>query len=431
MTLDETHDPSRQSWVETANGHADFPIQNLPFGMFAGSDGRARAGVAIGDFIICLESAQAAGLLPMLGDEDVASVARLMSLPATTRLALRATLSDLLSNPVHRKAAEPLLHDSRRCQMLLPMPIGDYTDFYVGIHHATNIGKLFRPDNPLLDNYKWVPIGYHGRASSVHPSGVDFRRPLGQRRAPGADAPHFGPSTRLDFELELAVWIGEPVERGEGLPLDQAEAHIAGLGLLNDWSARDIQAWEYQPLGPFLAKNFHSTVSPWIVTTEALAPFHIATMPRPADDPQPLAYLDSPRDRASGGYAIELEVAILTAAMREAGMAPHVISRSHAAHMYWTVSQMVTHHVVNGCDLRTGDLLGTGTISSPTPEGYGSLMELTRGGGEPIALPGGETRSFVEDGDEILLSATARQDGYVPIGFGSCRAMVLPARDQR
>ncbi len=312
--------------------------------------------------------------------------------------------------------------------MHLPAHIGDYSDFYVGIHHANNVGKQFRPDNPLLPNYKYVPIGYHGRASSIRPSGVPLVRPKGQRKPPEAEAPVFGPTVRLDYELELGVWIGAGNTLGDAIPIDRAADHIAGFCVLNDWSARDFQAWEYQPLGPFLAKNFHSTISPWVVTPEAMAPFRIAQPPRPEGDPAPLAYLSSAADQAHGALAIELEVRLTTHAMRQEGLGPQRLSHGPASNMYWTVNQIVTHHASGGCNLQPGDLMGTGTISAPDREGFGSLMELTAGGKEPITLQSGETRAFLEDGDEIILRAVASANGFISIGFGECRAIVLPSR---
>ncbi len=425
--IDETHDSARSSWVASANGHADFPVQNLPYGIFAPANGAARAGVAIGDAILDLPAAIDAGLLPATPALHGTTLNALFALPAEERLALRRRLSALLSDPAHRAAAEPLLHQAAECTLSLPAAIGDYTDFYVGIHHATNVGKLFRPDNPLLPNYKYVPIGYHGRASSIRPSGTPLVRPSGQRKAPDSDTPSYGPARRLDYELELGIWIGRGNALGERIPIGEAADHVAGFCLLNDWSARDLQAWEYQPLGPFLAKNFMSTISAWVVTVEALAPFRIAQPPRPNGDPQPLPYLSDADDQAHGALAIELEVSLRTAKMRDAGLAPHRLSRGPAANMYWTVAQIVAHHASNGCNLNPGDLLGTGTISGPTDGGCGSLLEISHGGSAPIELPTGEKRSFVKDGDEIFLSATARADGFVPIGFGACAGLVLPA----
>ena len=429
FAIDETHSPDLTSWVETAQGDPDFPIQNLPYGIFATDELGARAGAAIGDMILDLRGAAELGLI----DSQLAPALRggtlnaLLALPAELRRRLRTQLSDLLANEQHESVLRPLLHPAAECSLRLPAEIGDYTDFYVGIHHATNVGSLFRPDAPLLPNYKYVPIGYHGRASSVRPSGEPVVRPSGQRKAPDASAPEFGPSRRLDHELELGVWVAEGNRLGEPIPIAEAPRRIGGICLLNDWSARDLQAWEYQPLGPFLAKNFHSTVSPWVVTPEALAPFWQAQPARPDGDPAPLAYLWNEEDQRHGALGIELEAAISSARMREAGMAPHLLSRGPASNMYWTIAQILTHHASNGCNLRPGDLLGTGTISGASRESCGSLLEITRGGAEPIELPTGETRTFVEDGDEVILSARARREGFAAIGFGECRAAVLPA----
>lgn len=425
--IDETHDPARTSWVAGADGHPDFPVQNLPYGIFSPAGGAPRPGVAIGDHILCLKGAAQAGLVPSAETLSGTTLNALFALPASARLALRRRLSALLSDPARREAITPLLFEADACTPHLPAAIGDYTDFYVGIHHATNVGRQFRPDQPLLPNYKWVPIGYHGRASSIRPSGVPVVRPNGQRKPPDADAPDYGPSRRLDYELEIGVWIGAGNALGTTIPIGEAGGHVAGFCLLNDWSARDLQAWEYQPLGPFLAKNFQTTVSPWVVTTEALAPYRIAQPPRPEGDPAPLPYLWDEGDQAAGALGIELEVSILTAAMRAAGMAPHRLGQGPARNMYWTVAQIVTHHAANGCNLNPGDLLGTGTISAPDDTGLGSLLELGRGGAQPVTLPGGETRAFLQDGDELILAGTARAAGRVPIGFGACRAVVMPA----
>ena len=424
---DATHDPALRSWVESANGHAEFPIQNLPLGIFIPpGGGAARAGVAIGDLVLDLAAAPVA--------EDMREAAAggtlnaIFALGAGPRRALRERLSLLLSEGGGQRAGvEPHLYSMAECTLHLPARIGDYTDFYVGIHHAVNVGRVFRPDNPLLPNYKHVPIGYHGRASSVRVSGTPVRRPKGQIKAPDAEAPRFAPCERLDYELEVGIWIGLGSALGDSIPVGEAEAHVAGYGLLNDWSARDIQAWEYQPLGPFLAKNFGSTVSPWVVTPEALEPFRIAQPPRPPGDPAPLPYLLDPQDQARGAFDIGLEVLILTARMREEGMAPHRVALSNTRHMYWTVAQMVAHHSSNGCDLNPGDLLGSGTISAPDAGGFGSLLEASRGGKEPVPLPSGEVRRFLEDGDEVILRAHASRAGFASIGFGDCRATVLPA----
>lgn len=431
--LDATHDPARRSWVASAEGHPDFPIQNLPLGVFSPPGGEPRGGVAIGGKILDLAAALAAGLFDgeVLRAAEAASGPTLnafLALGAGPRRALRQRLSAILvEGSAARDQAERCLHRAADCAMHLPAAIGDYTDFYVGIHHATNVGKLFRPDNPLLPNYKWVPIGYHGRASTIVPSGVPVRRPNGQRKRPEEAEPSFGSCRNLDYELELGIWIGPGNEQGTPIPIGQAAEHVAGYGLLNDWSARDVQAWEYQPLGPFLAKSFASTVSPWIVTPEALAPFRIAQPARPQGDPAPLGYLLDERDQRTGAFDIELEVLILTERMRAAGHQPQRLALSSTRHMYWTVAQMVAHHTSNGCSLRPGDLLGSGTISAPERDGYGSLLEITRGGKEPVALPDGETRAFLEDGDEVTLRARARREGAAPIGFGECRAVVLPA----
>lgn len=421
--LDQTHDPKLASWVDSAQGHADFPIQNLPFGLFSPAHEAPRPGVAIGDHILELEALVAAGLLR----EVPAALEPVLATPAL-RKALRTSLWRLLSDSEYRAAAEPYLHAAADCRMHLPVRIGDYTDFYVGIHHAMNVGALFRPDNPLLPNYKHVPIGYHGRASSVRVSGEPVVRPTGQTRAPDAEAPTFGPSKRLDFELELGVWIGPGNALGQPIAIADAAQHIGGFCLLNDWSARDLQAWEYQPLGPFLAKNFLTTISPWIITPEALEPFRMAQVARPATDPHPLPYLWSKTDQATGAIALDLEVALSTAGMRAAGQPPHILTQSAARHMYWTFAQIVTHHASGGCNLQTGDLLGTGTLSGDTPGSQGSLLELSAGGKKPVTLDNGEERSFLLDGDEIMLRARAVKEGFVTIGFGECRGVVMPAK---
>jgi fumarylacetoacetase len=428
--IDTTHDPALQSWVISANGHPDFPIQNLPLGIFSRDGAPPCAGVAIGDHILDLTALRDATLVPSdaLNAVTGSTLNAFLAMGAAMRQALRVELSEVLAAGSAAQAyAAALLHDAAACTLHLPASIGDYTDFYTGIHHATAIGKLFRPDAPLLPNYKYVPIGYHGRASSVRPSGVAFRRPSGQRKAPDTAAPEFGPCRNLDYELELGVWIGAGNEAGAPIPMAHAADHIAGYCLLNDWSARDIQAWEYQPLGPFLAKSFATTISPWIITPEALAPFRIAQPPRPDGDPAPLPYLWDDADQAHGAFDITLDVLLLTPAMRAAGTPPHRVSRGNTRHAYWTMAQLVAHHSSNGCDLRPGDLCGSGTLSGPTPDSLGSLMELSGNGRSPIALPNGETRRFLEDGDEVLLCARAEAPGAVTIGFGSCRAMVLPA----
>lgn len=420
--IDHTHDPKLTSWVPGADGHADFPVQNLPYGIFSIDGGSKRPAVAIGDKL--LDLAAITWLLPV--EVTGSTLNALFALVPERRIALRHKLSELLSDERHRAAIAPHLHDQSAVTMHLPAAIGDYTDFYVGIHHANNIGRQFRPDNPLLPNYKYVPIGYHGRASSIRPSGVPVIRPKGQRKPPEAETPVYGPSTRLDYELEMGVWIGRGNPLGEPIPIAEAADHIAGFCLLNDWSARDFQAWEYQPLGPFLAKNFQSTVSPWVVTAEALAPFRIPQPARAEGDPKPLPYLWDEADQQGGALAVDLAVHLLTARMRDAGQAPHRLSQGPATNMYWTVAQIVTHHASNGCNLNPGDLLGTGTISAATDDGFGSLTELSRGGTQPVGLPNGEERAFLADGDEVILTARAHADGYASIGFGECRATVLP-----
>lgn len=422
---DETHDPSLTSWVPTAEPGSDFPVQNLPLGIFSEAKGRRRPGVAIGDYI--LDLAAVADLLDEEWREDLAQPVLngwLARGPGKHR-ALRERLSEILSDERYRDDVEPQLIGQSEVRMHVPCLIGDYTDFYVGIHHATNVGRQFRPENPLLPNYKYVPIGYHGRASSVRVSGEDVIRPKGQRKPPDANAPDYGPSSRLDYELELGLWIGRGNRLGEPIPVSEAAEHIAGWCLLNDWSARDIQAWEYQPLGPFLAKNFLTSVSPWIVTSEALAPFRRPVPSRPKGDPEPLPYLQSEDDSA---LSIEIEVTLTTEKMRQEGLVPRVLSRGNAsAAMYWSAAQIVTHHASNGCNLQPGDLIGTGTLSTESDEGLGSLLEISRGGKQPVSLPSGETRSFLEDGDEVTLRAWCEGEGAVRIGFGECVGRMVAA----
>jgi len=424
---DATNDPALTTWVESAQG-SDFPVQNLPLGIFSVGQRRRRPGVAIGDYVLDL-----VGIADLLDEdwrEDLSQPVLngwLARGPERER-ELRLRLQELLSDERYRDDVEPELVGQTEARMHVPCLIGDYTDFYVGIHHATNVGKQFRPDNPLLPNYKYVPIGYHGRASSVRASGEPVIRPNGQRKAPDADVPEFGPSRRLDYELELGLWIGRGNELGQSIPIGEAAGHIAGYCLLNDWSARDIQAWEYQPLGPFLAKNFLTSVSPWIVAPDALQPFRVAMPPRPAGDPQPLAYLDDPSDRETGALGIRLEVTLSTERMRTAGLAPHVLSHGSAdAAMYWSPAQILAHHSSNGCNLQPGDLIGTGTLSIDSDQGLGSLLEISQGGKQPIELPTGETRSFLEDGDEITLRAWCEADGAVRIGLGECVGRVVPS----
>ena len=419
MTLDPTLNPELQSWVTSANkDDTDFPIQNLPFGRFRlAEESGWRIGVAIGDHILDL---RAAGLIE---HQDMAQV---LSLTLSERRALRAAISAGLATGSGLEASwSAALTPQAQATLGLPCDIRDYTDFYVGIHHATAVGKLFRPDAPLLPNYKWVPIGYHGRASTVNASGHSFKRPMGQLKAPDAEAPCLAATQRLDLELEIGIILGQGNEQGTPINIDQAEDHIFGLTLFNDWSARDIQAWEYQPLGPFLAKNFASTISPWMVTMEALAPFRQG-FAHPESDPQPLPYLSSTANSAQGAFDIELEVWLTTPAMRAAGLVGECIATSnYASAAYWTAAQLVTHHTVNGCAMNPGDLLGSGTLSGTARHQAGSLLEMTSGGKEPITLGNGETRTFLHDGDTITLKGYCQRAGYRRIGLGECTATVI------
>lgn len=433
--LNETHDPALQSWVMSANAAGgDFPIQNLPFAVYrrAGSGEAWRIGVAIGGQILDLAAAEARGVFAGVAAEAAkactdASLNPLMALGMARWSALRLALSRLLRVGSDAESTlRPCLIAQAGAEYDLPATIGDYTDFYTSIHHATRVGRLFRPDNPLLPNYKWVPIGYHGRSSSIGVSGQAFPRPLGQMLPPGADTPCFGPSRRLDYELELGVFIGSGNAIGKTIPIDEADAHVFGLCLLNDWSARDIQAWEYQPLGPFLSKSFATTISPWVVTLEALAPYRVKWL-RPDDDPQPLPYLESAANRARGAFDIQLQVLIETARMREASEPPAALSQTSFRHAYWTIAQMVAHHTVNGCNLRPGDLLGSGTQSGATLDEAGSLLELSSGGRQAVVLPNGESRTFLEDGDSVVMRAWCGKPGAARIGFGELTGRVLPA----
>jgi len=423
-SIDETHDPALTSWLASANETAtDFPIQNLPFGRFRSKQsGGWRIGVAIGDHVLDLARAK-------LINTD--SMNELMALPRSEHVRLRRAISAGLRSGSTKQAqfAETLV-PMDGITLGVPCEIGGYTDFYTSIHHATTIGKQFRPENPLLPNYRWVPIGYHGRVSSIMASGPgtghEFKRPLGQTKAPDASEPSVGASRRLDYELELGVFISRPNAIGDPIPITQAEEHVFGLALFNDWTARDIQPWEYQPLGPFLSKNFASTLSPWMVTLDAFAPFR-APFVRPQGDPAPLPYLDSAANRAQGALDIDLEVWLQTAQMRASGQTGDRLMTSNYRDAYWTLAQMVAHHTINGCNLRAGDLFGSGTLSGPEPEQAGSLLELTRGGTQPIRLSNGETRGYLEDGDTVILRGRCSRDGFRTIGFGECRGTVLPA----
>jgi fumarylacetoacetase len=438
--LDQTHDSAAKSWVESANvAGSDFPIQNLPFGIFQGPDSVfPQVGVAIGDSIVDIGGLVSEGLL---GDEGFlvaagtsrsASLNRLMALGTAPRRALRQRLHALLH--VHASAADRQvvsrhLVKQADAETLLPAVIGDYTDFYASIFHATNVGRLFRPDNPLLPNYKYLPIGYHGRASSLVPSGTAVRRPCGQTRDGDAE-PKFEPSKALDYELEVGFLVSVGNALGEAVAIDAAGEHIFGVCLVNDWSARDVQAWEYQPLGPFLAKSFATCLSPWVVTMEALAPFRTHAFVRAEGDPAPLPYLRDPDDQKYGGLDLLLEVFLSSARMREDGIAPARLSQSNFRDMYWTMAQMLTHHASNGCNLHPGDLLASGTVSGAQKDARGCLLELTSRGREPITLPTGEQRKFLEDGDEVMLRGFCERDGFQRIGLGECRGVVLPAQPE-
>jgi fumarylacetoacetase len=437
VSVDATLNPNRLSWVESANSPAsDFPIQNLPFGVFRsrGLAEGARVGVAIGDRILDVTLA-AAALPSAFADSAVAMAAAtcahesmnaLMALGRDPVRALRATIGNLLDaqNTAARDALNATLVDMHDAELLLPAAVGDYTDFYASVYHATNVGSMFRPDNALLPNYKYVPIGYHGRASSMVPTETAVRRPVGQRKGPNDPEPNVGPSRSMDYECEVGAFIGGGNALGSPIPIGEAEQHIFGLCLVNDWSARDVQAWEYQPLGPFLAKNFATTLSPWVVTLDALAPFRAPAFARPDGDPAPLPYLASAENEAAGGIDITLEVRLQSAAMRARGDAPVPVSRTSFTHMYWTLAQLVTHHAMGGCNLRPGDLLASGTVSGPTKGERGCLLELTWRGAEPLTLPSGESRAFLEDGDLVELAAWCEAPGARRIGFGTARGIV-------
>lgn len=433
--LNETHDPSLTSWVETANTEGcDFPIQNLPFAIFrrAGSSEPFRGGVAIGDKVLDLTAALVEDVFSTDIDELLTACAepalnRFMSMGHKAWSALRLALSHALrSGSELESRLHACLIDQQNSEFSLPCRIGDYTDFYTSIHHATNIGKLFRPDNPLLPNYKWVPIGYHGRSSSIDVSGQEIRRPIGQTKAADANVPSFGPCKRLDFELEVGIYIGAENKLGKPVSIEQADDHVFGYCLFNDWSARDIQAWEYVPLGPFLSKSFASTVSPWIVTSEALTPYR-KPWSRDERDPVPMAYLDSEKNRQQGAIDIKLEVLLQTATMREQGQPAHSLSKSTFAYSYWSVAQMVAHHTVNGCNLQAGDFFGSGTQSGPGESELGSMLEMCEGGKKDIALPNGEMRKFLEDGDRVVMTGYCENEGAARIGFGSAVGTILPA----
>lgn len=435
--MNETHDPALTSWIESANApDTDFPIQNLPFGVFSRKgDAERRVGVAIGDQIVDVGESLSANLWTGKARDvarwcDRPTLNELMQAPRESLSAFRARLSELLAgspgdasviNPLPPGALVPMVE----AEMFPPAAIGDYTDFYASIYHATNVGKLFRPESPLLPNYKHVPIGYHGRASSINISGEEVIRPKGQTMPSGAKIPTFGPTQMLDYEAEIGFFVGSANERGQPIPIDEAEQHIFGICLVNDWSARDIQSWEYQPLGPFLSKNFATTISPWVVTWEALEPYRVPAFFRASGDPQPLPYLSSEKDRNEGGIDLNIEVYIRSMLMREGRLRPSRLSSASLADMYWTPAQMLTHHASNGCNLRPGDLFASGTVSGPEPGSQGCMLELTRRGAEAIVLPTGEERKFLHDGDEVILRAYLQRKGAARIGLGACSGLIV------
>ncbi len=437
--INETHDSNLKSWIESANRpDTDFPIQNLPFCVFTRSCTYedVRVGIGIGDFVLdvygCYECC-------LFDDESfhIAVAANnycldgaVMKKNANLQTAFRRRLMEILSAAADektRKNVERNLIPMEEVEFQMPAHIGDYTDFYCSIFHASNVGAMFRPDNPLLPNYKYLPVGYHGRASSIVISGTEIKRPKGQNRADAEQPPIFAPCKNLDYEMEVGFFVGKGNGLGEPISIEDAETHIFGLCLVNDWSARDIQAWEYQPLGPFLAKNFATSLSPFVVTMEALAPFRVSAFERDANDPQPLEYLSSEANGTRGGFDINLEVYLQTAKMRDENVEPFLLSRSNTKDLYWTIGQMLTHHASNGCNLQTGDLMATGTVSGREKSERGCLLELTWRGKEPIELPNGEQRRFLEDSDEIIMKGFCEKEGFRRIGFGECRGRILPA----
>jgi len=422
-----------QSWLPDANHPTtDFPLTHLPYGAFTVED-QQHLCVAIGTHLLDLHACAASALLPSTLIEacKAPTLNLLMSQGHRAWALLRKTITALLHTnvkPEHREKAEAALHSLAGATLQRPVYIPNYTDFYASIHHATRVGQLFRPDQPLLPNYKHIPIGYHGRASSIIVSGEPIVRPIGQSHpSPTGTQPNFLPTSKLDYELELALYIGEPSAQGIPVPISSAADHLFGISLLNDWSARDIQSWEYQPLGPFLAKNFATTVSPWVTPIAAAEPFRVPAAPRPLTDPKPLPYLHSAADQKSGGLNVKLEVFLLTKTMKANKLEPFALSQSNAQDLYWTPAQLIAHHTSNGCNLQVGDVLATGTISGPTEASAGCLLELTRNGAQPILLPTAETRTFLEDGDEIILRGSCESPGHPRIGLGECRATILPA----
>jgi fumarylacetoacetase len=435
--LDETHDPARRSFVEAANRpETDFPIQNLPLGVFSTqADRTQRIGVAIGDHVFDLKRASGRSerlAAPTREALQETTLNRLFSLGSGALRELRRTAVDILDqgasgNDTRRHAAD-LLTPMEACTLHLPTRVSNYTDFYAGIYHACAAGALLTPENPLPQNYKWVPIAYHGRASSVQVGRGTVRRPLGQRPPSAAgEPPSFGPCDRLDFELEMGFYLATGNRLGKPIPIAEASQEIAGFTLLNDWSARDVQRWEMYPLGPFLSKSFATSVAPWVVTADALAPFRVAALPRPDGDPRPLPYLNDAADQASGGLDVHLQVLLSTAQMRRENQPAVEILTSNARYLYWTPAQMVAHHTVNGCNLQPGDLIGTGTISGPSPAELSSMLEFTTGGTKPVMLANGEKRGFLEDGDEITFRGKCSREGFATIGFGSCTGRIEAA----
>ncbi|MEL7472579.1 MAG: fumarylacetoacetase [Planctomycetota bacterium] len=455
--IDATNDPKLTSWVASANQPGtDFPIQNLPFGVFSRTEEEhPRIGVAIGDSVLDLEVCVNAGLFDPdtlddngedeqhvhggeLDDEvtialSLDSLNFFMSLGPSAWKHARSRISELLRSDNdelqgHGALREHALVRMDEVDLHLPCEVGDYTDFYASVHHATNVGSMFRPDNPLLPNYKHIPVGYHGRASSVMLGGEPVRRPCGQTIAGEGESPTFGACRLLDYEFEIGAFLGGPLnELGERIEIGDAERSLFGLAVVNDWSARDMQKWEYQPLGPFLAKSFATSVSPWIVTMDALAPFRCGAFERPEGDPRPLDYLWNEHDQRHGGVDLTCEAYLVTPGMRERGETPFRVSRGSFRHMYWTLAQMLTHHASNGCPMAPGDLIASGTVSGPEKASRGCLLERTWRGTEPLELPGGETRKFLQDGDEVILTAYAEREGYQRIGFGACRGVVMAA----
>jgi len=433
-TLDETHDTKAASWVESANlAGADFPIQNLPFGVFRARDvERQGIGIAIGSSVFDLGAATAAGSLQRLNESTATacranSLNELMSLGVQSRRQLRRELFRLLHVEVDapvRETAGRFLLPMLAVEMQIPAHIGDYTDFYAFISHATNVGRMFRPDNPLLPNYKWVPIGYHGRSSSIVISGTEISRPRGQTVVEKAETPVFRRSGALDYELEIGAYVATGNSLGHAIPIENAEEHIFGISIVNDWSARDIQSWEYQPLGPFLSKSFATSVSPWVITMEALAPYRCASVSRPATDPQPMAHLESESNRERGAIELTVEASLSSAKMREQKIAPIRLSQGSFREMYWTFAQLFAHHSSNGCNLRPGDLLASGTISGDTPDSRGCMLELTQRGKQKLKLPTGEERGFLEDGDEVILRGWCDAPNAARIGLGECRGQI-------